>query len=451
MSFTKFNFHQKITAGINSCGYKAPTPIQRQAIGPVLSGRDIMGLAQTGTGKTAAFSLPMLQRLIDGPRHRPRALVIAPTRELAEQINANIKDLGRLTGLRSISVYGGVSKAGQIKAFRSGIEIIVACPGRLLDHLDAGAVDLSAVEVLVLDEADMMFDMGFLPAIRRIIKRLPKKRQNLLFSATMPREIRGLAEEILNQPEVIQIDHSRPADTVSHVLYPVEKKQKARLLKTLINEEKITSALIFTRTKYGAKKLAARLAKEGHNATSIQGNLSQNKRRQALDGFRSGRFNILVATDIAARGIDVSGISHVINFDVPATVDAYTHRIGRTGRAECRGAAMTFASREDMDMVRQIEKTLSGRMEHKKHAAATPLAGEEITAEGNDRPGKRIFRRKKNAAPGGERKKTAAPRSAGTPGPGKNKPRQRRRSAPLGVGSFTNRDHFRNGGKTRSA
>ncbi len=395
MSFNEFNFHKDISAGIRSCAYKTPTPIQKKAIGPAISGRDIMGLAQTGTGKTAAFVLPMLERLMNGPRRRTRALVIAPTRELAGQINANITELARHTGLRSVPVYGGVGKAGQIKRFRAGVEIVVACPGRLLDHIDCGDLDISKVEILVLDEADMMFDMGFLPAIRRIVKRLPGKRQNLLFSATMPREIRGLAEEILDRPEIIQAGTPRPADTVTHSLFPVEKKQKNRLLMELLTEENMTHTLIFTRTKYGARNLAARLAKAGHSATSIQGNLSQAKRQKALDGFRRGRFNILVATDIAARGIDVSGISHVINFDVPATVEAYTHRIGRTGRADHKGSAITFASREEMRMVREIEKAIPGRLERIKHKAAAPVHDREPekrdTESGKEASGKRSF------------------------------------------------------------
>ncbi|HSH12793.1 MAG TPA: DEAD/DEAH box helicase, partial [Desulfurivibrionaceae bacterium] len=326
MSFTNFNLDPKINANIAACGYTAPTPIQVQAIPEVMTGRDLMGLAQTGTGKTAAFVLPMLQRLLVGPKKQVRALVVAPTRELAEQIHENIAELGRHTGLRSVSVYGGVGKGGQIQMFKSGVEIIVACPGRLLDHLDSGDLNLSHVEVLVLDEADMMFDMGFLPTIKRIIKRLPEKRQNLMFSATMPPPIRILADQILNNPLTVKVGHEKPADTVSHVLYRVEQKGKGMLLKSLMSEIPMESALVFTRTKYGAKNLAVSLEKAGHLAVALQGNMSQNKRKEAMEGFKKGAYKVLVATDIAARGIDVSGISHVINFDVPDTVEAYTHR-----------------------------------------------------------------------------------------------------------------------------
>ncbi|MBU0481143.1 MAG: DEAD/DEAH box helicase [Proteobacteria bacterium] len=362
MSFKSFNFDQKINNGIQACGYTAPTPIQLETIPQILKGRDIMGLAQTGTGKTAAFVLPMLQKLVSGPRRQVRAVIVAPTRELAEQIHENIEKLGRQTGLRSVSVYGGVSKVGQLKSFRTGVEIIVACPGRLLDHLDSGDLKISGIEILVLDEADMMFDMGFLPAIKRLLKYMPKTRQNLLFSATMPEAVKKLADSILVDPVTVQINHSKPADTVSHVLFNVEKKGKTPLLKSLMKETEMTSTLVFTRTKYGAKNLAVTLLKEGHQAVALQGNMSQNKRREAMEGFKKGQYNVLVATDIAARGIDVSGISHVINYDVPDTVEAYTHRIGRTGRAQCTGEAITFAAREDFRFIKDVESNLNSKM-----------------------------------------------------------------------------------------
>jgi superfamily II DNA/RNA helicase len=363
MSFNDFNFHPKVNAGIAACGYTAPTPIQKDAIPSILAGRDMLGLAQTGTGKTAAFVLPMLQRLLDGPRKIVRALIVAPTRELAEQINENICQMGKETGLRSVVVYGGVGKQPQIRTIRSGVEIVVACPGRLLDLLNDNAFNLRAVEVLVLDEADHMFDKGFLPDIRRIIKQLPTKRQSLVFSATMPQEIRHLAEEILYKPVTVQINHTLPAPTISHVLYQVAKTRKTSLLKSIMEErEEMTSTLIFTRTKYKAKGLALQLQKAGYSATSLQGNLSQQKRQQAMDGFRDGTFKILVATDIAARGIDVLGISHVINYDVPDTAETYTHRTGRTGRATRSGYALTFADREDSKMISLIERNLGKKM-----------------------------------------------------------------------------------------
>ncbi|MEW6518694.1 MAG: DEAD/DEAH box helicase [Thermodesulfobacteriota bacterium] len=362
MSFTSFHFHEKIAAAIKDCGYASPTPIQLQAIPPVLAGRDLLGLAQTGTGKTAAFVLPILQRLMTGPRKKVRALIVAPTRELAEQTHEYIGKMAGQTGLASAVVYGGVGKQGQIRQIRSGAEIIVACPGRLLDHLDDGAFHLNNLEMLVLDEADHMFDKGFLPAIRRILKYVPKKRQTLIFSATMPDEIRHLAQNILQAPETVQINHDLPAPTISHVLFQVEQQSKTALLKQLIEQTDMVSALIFTRTKHKAKTLALQLEKSGLSVTSLQGNLSQQKRQQALDGFKSGKFKILVATDIAARGIDVSRISHVVNYDMPDTAETYTHRTGRTGRACRTGEAFTFAGREDMKMIQLIERNLGKKM-----------------------------------------------------------------------------------------
>jgi ATP-dependent RNA helicase RhlE len=365
MSFNSFNLHPQITAGVKTLGYHTPTPIQHQAIPKVLEGHDVMGLAQTGTGKTAAFVLPILERLMNGPRGHVRALVIAPTRELAEQIHEAIGVLGRQTRLRSLTVYGGVSITPQIQKLRAGVEIAVACPGRLLDHIGQRTIDLSHLEVLVLDEADRMFDMGFLPDVRKIIKHVPAKRQTLLFSATMPEDIRRLAREILSAPVTVQVGHTAPANTVSHALYPVDQHLKTALLLELLRNTDTESVLIFTRTKHRAKRLGQQLTKAGYRAASLQGNLSQNRRQEALDGFRSGSYQILVATDIAARGIDVSSISHVINYDMPDTADAYTHRIGRTGRAAKTGDAFTFITHEDEDMVRSIERILREKVERR--------------------------------------------------------------------------------------
>jgi ATP-dependent RNA helicase RhlE len=366
LSFEQFSFDRRIAAGVKSVGYKVPTPIQQKAIPVILRGRDMLGLAQTGTGKTAAFVLPILQRLSQGPRGRVRALIVAPTRELAEQIHQDIVKLGRDTKVRSVAVYGGVSKGPQVEALRRGAEIVVACPGRLLDHVDAGGIDLSHVEVLVLDEADRMCDMGFLPDIRRIIRQVPKKRQTLFFSATMPKEIRALADRILGDPETVQIGTIAPALTVSHALYPVREDRRKELLVAMLRHTSTGRVLIFTRTKHRAQNLAVYMKKQGFRAAALQGNMSQNQRQQAIDGFRRGKIDVLVATDIAARGIDVSQISHVINFDMPDTVDAYTHRIGRTGRAERSGEAFTFAVRGDGLMIRQIEKTLGTRIERRR-------------------------------------------------------------------------------------
>jgi superfamily II DNA/RNA helicase len=399
MSFIEFQFHPKVNAGIAACGYTAPTPIQKEAIPSILAGRDMLGLAQTGTGKTAAFVLPMLQRLLDGPRKTVRALIVAPTRELAEQIHDNIVKMGKQTGLRSVVVYGGVGKQPQISTIRSGVEIIVACPGRLLDLLNDRAFNLKAVEVLVLDEADHMFDKGFLPDIRRIIKQLPVKRQSLVFSATMPQEIRHLAEEILYQPVTVQIDHTLPAPRISHVLYQVAKARKTSLLKSIMEgREEMTSTLIFTRTKYKAKGLALQLQQAGYSATSLQGNLSQQKRQQAMDGFRDGTFKILVATDIAARGIDVLGISHVINYDVPDTPETYTHRTGRTGRATRSGQALTFADRDDGKMISLIERTLGKKMDREATPATFASSWtEEVPEEKSDNFSRQTPRGKKPA------------------------------------------------------
>lgn len=366
MNFETFALDARIGAGIKSAGYTTPTPIQQQAIPAVLAGRDVLGLAQTGTGKTAAFVLPILQRLSKGPLRQVRALIVAPTRELAEQIHQAILDLGKHTKVRSVAIYGGVSKGAQSAGIRRGAEIIVACPGRLLDHLGDGALDLSGVEVLVLDEADRMCDMGFLPDIRRILDHLPAQRQTLFFSATMPADIRALADSILHNPVTVQIGTMAPVETVSHALYPVPDKLKTKLLLALLEQTPTGRVLIFTRTKHRARTLALDLADHDYRVSALQGNMAQNRRQEAINGFRDGKYDILVATDIAARGIDVVGISHVINFDMPDTVDTYTHRIGRTGRVHRTGEAFTFAAQADEVIVREIEKVLGGRIERRR-------------------------------------------------------------------------------------
>ena len=356
MSFSVFQFHPHITTAIQASGYTTPTPIQQQAIPVVLSGRDVLGLAQTGTGKTAAFVLPIIQRCLEQRKPGVRSLIIAPTRELAEQIHAYVLTLTAGTRLRSAVIYGGVSKTLQTRKLREGVDIIVACPGRLLDHLQDKAVDLRHIEMLILDEADHMFDKGFLPDIRRIVRQVATQRQTLVFSATMPREVRHLVEEILTDPVAVQIDHQRPVETVRHSIYQVEQSGKSTLLQEVLQQPEVRNALVFTRTKHKARSLAAVLEKAGFRATALQGNMSQTRRQQALEGFKSGTYTIMVATDIAARGIDVSGLSHVINFDMPDTIEAYTHRTGRTGRARCAGDACTFATGDDQQLVRQIQK-----------------------------------------------------------------------------------------------
>ena len=388
MTFAHFGLSPRLEAGIDALGYTEPTPIQEQAVPPILAGRDVIGLAQTGTGKTAAFALPILQQLERGPRGRVRALIVAPTRELAEQIHQSFTDLGRRTGLRSTTIYGGVGMGRQIDALRRGPEIIVACPGRLLDHLNQGTLNLSQVEVLVLDEADRMFDMGFLPDVRRIIRAVPQQRQTLLFSATMPEDIRELAREVLHDPLTVQVGQIAPVETVSHAIYPVPQHLKAELLMDLLPELGPGSVLVFTRTKHRAKRLAQQLTHAGFRATALQGNLSQNQRTAAMEGFRKGAFQIMVATDIAARGIDVLSISHVINFDVPDTTEAYTHRIGRTGRAERTGEAFTLVTQEDSLAVRDIERVLGYKLERRQLAGFDYQArtGQDLEAGRPPRP-----------------------------------------------------------------
>lgn len=364
MSFQTFKLHPAVAAGVTAAGYTTPTPIQTRAIPPVMCGQDVMGLAQTGTGKTAAFVLPILNRLLAGKKGTTRALIVAPTRELAEQIHDSIVSLGQKTGLRSVSIYGGVAIGPQIKTGKKA-DIIVACPGRLLDHIGRKTVDLSALEVLVLDEADHMFDMGFLPDIRRILKQIPANRQTLLFSATMPPEIRSLAAESLKNPVTVQVGITAPAETVSHALFPVAQHLKTPLLLKLLQQTRTESVLVFTRTKHRAKRLGEQLIRAGYKTASLQGNLSQNRRQDAINGFRDGTYQILVATDIAARGIDVSNISHVINYDIPNTPDAYIHRIGRTGRAARTGDAYTLISGEDDQMVRAIDRVIGTKIERR--------------------------------------------------------------------------------------
>lgn len=423
MSFTQFKFHPLVTANITACGYSTPTPIQIKAMPPILSGKDVIGLAQTGTGKTAAFVLPIVQRLLSAPKksgQKTQAVIIAPTRELAEQIHESVIELTRGTPIRSGVVYGGVGKQPQLKALRSGSDIIVACPGRLLDLLSEKDIHLQDVKTLVLDEADHMFDQGFLPDIRRIIKQLPKKRQSLVFSATMPQAIKNLIKDIMIAPCTVQVDHTRPAETISHALINVTRAQKTPLLKSLLQREEMTSTVVFTRTKHKARSLGVQLSKAGIKAASIQGNLSQQGRRRAMEGFRDGTYKVLVATDIAARGIDVSGVSHVINFDMPDTRETYTHRTGRTGRAKETGEAITFAEADDKALVAQIEKALGKKMT--VHPLETFVDVEELqkntrrfanspgpsAPRKSPKPGRRRNNRKRNSAAGPAPSRAAA-------------------------------------------
>jgi len=358
VSFQQFNLDPRLMTRIHRAGYHEPTAIQNSAIPPAIAGHDLIGTAQTGTGKTAAFVLPILQRLLPGPRKCTRALIVTPTRELAEQIHEVIRALGAETGLRSATIYGGVGPAPQIKALHDGVEILVACPGRLLDLVQQRHARLDKVEVLVLDEADRMLDMGFLPDVKRILALLPARRQTMLFSATFPPEIEQLAAKTLTHPQRIAIGLHAPVQTVAHALFPVPQHLKTALLLTLLRRTNTESVLIFTRTKHRAEKLARQIGLAGFRATSLHSNRTQGQRQTALNGFKDGRYQIMVATDIAARGLDVENISHVINFDMPDTADAYIHRIGRTGRMERTGDAFTLVTTEDGELVRTLEKIM---------------------------------------------------------------------------------------------
>ncbi len=358
MTFNTFAFHPQINAGITNEGFKTPTPIQSETIPAILDGTDVIGLAQTGTGKTAAFVLPILQHLMKGRRGTLRALILAPTRELAEQTHSVFKKLGAKTGLRMLSIYGGVSAKNQISRLRSGVDIVIACPGRLLDLKNQGVIDLKAVEIFVLDEADQMVDMGFLPDVRRIIKSLPQKHQTLLFSATMPDKIHQLIQQMLHNPITVKIATDEPLETIDHAVYRVSQQHKLPLLVQLLSDKKKGQVLVFTRTRRRATKLATQLSREGFSTRSLQGGLSQSKRQKAMNAFRNGHVKVLVATDIAARGIDVMKVSHVINYDMPNTVEAYTHRTGRTGRMDHQGTALTLVTPEDHKMMRSIERNI---------------------------------------------------------------------------------------------
>ena len=400
MSFEDFALDPRILAGVEAAGFTTPTPIQEQAIPAVLREKDLLGLAQTGTGKTAAFLLPIFQRLMQDPSRKVRCLILAPTRELAEQIHQACRDLGRHTGVKSVAIYGGVSKGPQLTALRRGPEIVVACPGRLLDHLRERDIDLRNVEVLVLDEADTMCDMGFLPDVRRLLEQLPPRRQTPFFSATMPEQIRQLSQSILTDPVTIQINANAPAHTVSHALYPVPEKLKRSLLLDLLKQTATGKVVIFTRTKHRARTLARELEMRDFRVTQLHGNLSQNRRQRALSGFSDGKYDLLVATDIAAHGIDVTEVSHVINFDMPNTVDAYTHRIGRTGRALQTGEAFTLATPDDALMVRSVERTLKTRIERRSLAGFRygDFSPEDQFSDHDQRPP-----RQRQAQPNGER------------------------------------------------
>jgi ATP-dependent RNA helicase RhlE len=363
MLFADLKLHPSLLSAVKELGYTRPTPIQVDAIPPALEGRDLLACAATGSGKTAAFMLPILQRLMPLSRGKTRALVLAPTRELAAQILEDLQSLAVHSPVNGASVFGGVGMGPQEHAFRSGVDVIIATPGRLLDHFKQPYAKLDALEVLVLDEADRMLDMGFLPDIRRILRQIPSQRQTLFFSATMPPPIAVLAREMLKNPATINLERqSKPAAGITQAVYPVSQDLKSALLVELLNRGDMKEVLVFTRTKHRTNRLAEYLVKQGIAAERIHGNRSQTQRTAALAGFKTGKFRVLVATDIAARGIDVEDLGHVVNFDVPQVPADYIHRIGRTGRAEAVGDAFTFVSREEEGDLNAIEKVLGKRL-----------------------------------------------------------------------------------------
>jgi ATP-dependent RNA helicase RhlE len=356
MAFSKLGLSHQMLEGVKAMGYIEPTPIQLRAIPLIMAGTDVIGSAQTGTGKTAAFALPILSRL-DGHQPQPRVLVLEPTRELAAQVETAVRDLARFTNLRIAVVFGGVGYGQQREALRSGVDVIVATPGRLLDLMEQGACRLDAIQFLVLDEADRMLDMGFLPDVRRIVQKCPRQRHTSLFSATIPIEIETLIQWAMKNPQTVEIGARRtPAETVKHVIYPVADAQKADLLLELLKRVNYDSVIVFCRTKHGADRIAHLLKRHNHAVAVLHSNRTQREREQALRGFRDGRSEVLVATDIAARGLDIAEVSHVINYDVPQHPEDYIHRIGRTGRAENTGDAFTLMVAEDGRHVQAIER-----------------------------------------------------------------------------------------------
>jgi ATP-dependent RNA helicase RhlE len=440
MPFSSLKLHPALLKAIRELGFARPTPIQTEAIPPGLAGRDVLACAMTGSGKTAAFLLPIIHQLIDRPRRTTRGLVITPTRELAAQIVEDLNALAVHTPVTGAAVYGGVGMGPQEHAFRSGVDVIVATPGRLLDHFRSSYAKLDGVEYLVLDEADRMLDMGFLPDIRRVLRHIPVRRQTLLFSATMPAPIAKLASEMLKNP--VQINMQRqaaPAVGIAQAVYPVAQDLKGPLLVELLERGILKEALVFTRTKHRANRLADLLVRHRLNAARIHGNRSQAQRTEALAGFKSGKYRVLVATDIAARGIDVEALSHVVNFDVPAVPDDYIHRVGRTGRAELTGDAFTFVAPDEEGDLKAIERAIGKSLPRvtlpdfdyraKPQAKLEIPIGERIAAIRSRKAEERARARAKTQRRTGQHPGTAAPshpRTA-TPSSGRFRPRQNAR------------------------
>lgn len=405
-SFDDLDLAPALRQGVEDAGFVELRPIQAAALPAALDGRDVLGLARTGTGKTAAFALPILQRLEGRPAEagRPRALILAPTRELARQIEGDLVDLGRHLTVRMAAAYGGVKIDRQREALESGCDVLVACTGRLLDLAREGSCELGEVEVLVLDEADRLLDMGFLPDVRRILERVPDVRQTMFFSATMPEAVQALAQGVLKEPEIIDLGHTRPAETIEHSLHPVRSTARSKLLRTIVEADEAGSAIIFTRTKQRAKQVARQLEKRGHTVSLLHGDKKQGARDRALQGFRDGEVRFLVATDLAARGLDVEGVARVVNFDVPLDPDTYVHRIGRTGRADRSGEAITIASVDELDQVRAIEARIGARIPRKFMPTFAPMDLHELLDESESR---------KPSRRGGGARRSSAPRGGG--------------------------------------
>jgi len=390
MPFTTFGLSDPLVRGILATGYTAPTEIQSQVIPAAIRGRDVIGCAQTGTGKTAAFVLPILDRL---GHERPtkkrvvKALILTPTRELALQIEKSIKGYGQFVNLQTLAVYGGVNIKSQLSALRRGVNIVVATPGRLMDHMGRGTINLKHIEVLVLDEADRMLDMGFINDVKRIVSALPVKRQTMLFSATISQEVKSLAAGMQKSPEMIQIGRPRnPIETITQHIYPVRKEQKMDLLIHMLGNSQMYSVLVFSRTKHGADKINRRLKRAGVVSVAIHSGRTQGQRLQAMDGFKRGKFQVMVATDIAARGINIEGISHVINYDVPAFAEDYVHRIGRTGRATALGDAITFVSYDEQKYLRKIETFIGREFKSEKYEGFAYKKSDSLQPQPADKP-----------------------------------------------------------------
>ena len=455
MSFSSLGLDARILRAVQEAGYTEPTPIQAAAIPPVLAGQDLIGIAQTGTGKTAAFTLPILSRLAAAaaaPRRGTKVLIIAPTRELVVQIEENLKAYAKHLPLTVATVFGGVGENPQIRALRAGTDVVIACPGRLLDLMGQRCTDFSNLQHLVLDEADRMLDMGFLPSIRQIVRSLPQKRQTLLFSATLSSEIEKLTHEFQHQPKTVQIGRrSNPAETVTQLVYEVSKNLKPALLAHLLNDPQMNMVLVFSRTKHGADRIARQLEAKGVRCGTLHSNRSQNQRLRALKDFKSGAVRVLVATDIAARGIDVDGISHVINYDFPMHAEDYVHRIGRTGRAQAVGDAISFVSPEEQAELRSLEKFI-GRGIIRKRAEGfdyqSAPAPQQPRPQQQSRPQQPAQHRASN--PGRPQQPSQPPQQRRPQPPSQNRPPQSQPGRPAGQGSSNRRRRTRRGGSPQA-